>query len=282
MTDKIVTMTMIMALMTTKKMMNMTVTHMFIRHNFSSEHQSIGVSFPEDSSDLESRHRRSTTELYPDKIWITLEDFNLGHLPELYRDSDVLDFIQAQAALTVKMSVSTISEDRPGSMGRNNSTGSGLVTEVVRFTENDSTQCRCKECEHSSSPQKIWAQITVETTPGVVYNQEEADHCTCKFFYDESNCTTELSFSAMRMYTFFLDLEPCKRLLVYATHNMNLIQKTESLLRHKMNLYKKIQCKFITTTGSILHVPGSIDLNNRLAVIVSHPHGRGKYVTVGV
>lgn len=234
----------------------------------------IYAAHPEDRHHLDGGQRSVVTDInLNEKSWIKLDEFTADHFPKPYRDSHLLDFIHAQAAVTVRLSVSQVSKDRPpGNMRPDSSTeliaGSGSVIEVITYTEEDNLKCECRECINSPSPKNVWGRFVVQTTPDVVYNQEEANHCTCTF--PHNILTTNPGLSGMKLYTVFPDLETHRRTLFYITHDMELLEKTEDLVRRKIKLYRLIRNKFRCGQSS-----------QNLAIIVSHPHGQGKHVTVG-
>lgn len=210
-----------------------------------------------------------------------------------------MDFIHSLSDLTVKLSVSCISKNRPEKYPGTNQpspshdstsstksteeviTGSGTAVRVVKYTADDDIRCECEECQLSSSPRKEWGFVLILTSRDVVYDATEAAHTTCLFLEDKLGSNSELALKGMTLDTKFTDCENGSCELFYIAHDMHVLDKLISLRLRVLELYRKIQNKFSDSRYIGLRSPGTRDFTQRLAVIVSHPHGRRKHVTVG-
>ncbi|XP_059162126.1 uncharacterized protein LOC131945136 [Physella acuta] len=133
--------------------------------------------------------------------FIPVNDFNLDHLPSLYRDVIMLEQIKALSALTVLIKVKYTSLARPKSVpcfsGRYPfyntrgsdvlRTGTGRVSRVDRYTESDNKgTCPCGKCQHSDTPSKVWGEVWVRTATHVVFDDSEARQTKCVVGLDDN------------------------------------------------------------------------------------------------
>ncbi|GFN74761.1 hypothetical protein PoB_000126700 [Plakobranchus ocellatus] len=171
------------------------------------------------------------------------------------------------AKLTVRLRVNHISTNRPdgytfASQRGNNihTTGSGWVYKILRGEGPCPCQDRCKQPHHS------WWRCYVLTACHVVYDGKEANKTKVDLFYD-----TEQSFEDNEVKTLYgYDVEDNNQkddvcLLLCATHDKDLVNTLNGLIQK----YDREGCA----------VPQPI--MSTLCVVISHPHGQPKKVTVG-
>lgn len=207
--------------------------------------------------------------------FIHASDFDLKHLPKWCTLQTVVDFVRTIAALTVRLRVAYTSWGRPEGYSFSNHRGSKVVhtgTGWVRFVSPGSGPCQCFECRESSTPRQTWFKLNLETACHVVYNTEEAQATKVDFFYDDDkkakNKGKFKTTQAIEVQTQDADGDTCT--LVCATHDEKL---ASTLLAHLEELGK---IKFFGPP-KVWSLPGW----QNLCIVVSHPHGQPKKVTVG-
>ncbi|XP_055896963.1 uncharacterized protein LOC106076935 isoform X2 [Biomphalaria glabrata] len=137
--------------------------------------------------------------IYPGHThFVPVDKFCLQYLPDGHRDKGLNDMMKALADLTVSVSVIRTSPHRPrfepntkvsyylyNMRGSTNlRTGSGLVQQVTMITDK---LCPCHECQHSDEPKDRYWKVVIITAANVVFDNTEAFHTRCKFFYDTEN-----------------------------------------------------------------------------------------------
>ncbi|GFO33057.1 hypothetical protein PoB_005956200 [Plakobranchus ocellatus] len=207
--------------------------------------------------------------------FIPAPEFRLDHLPEWARYSSVLEYVKLVSALTVRLRVAFTSWGRPKGYSFHNyrgsdslQVGSGFVQDV--YPGNGS--CPCPQCEKSLTPAQEWICMYIETACHVVYDTKEAEATKVDFFYDDESSQT-----SGRMKTVFaLDTMIQSQgndfcVLMGATHDKSLGQE---ILHYKEELDK-------TLNLNKWRGDESDDFAYFLSLVVSHPHGCAKHITVG-
>ncbi|RUS71449.1 hypothetical protein EGW08_020790 [Elysia chlorotica] len=212
----------------------------------------------------------------PDHATFTpASEFSLAHLPEEYRENPVLEFIRGAAALTVRLRVNYVSVKRPkgyafgASRGsRVPHVGSGRVTEVSP----GEGPCPCESCAESPSSQgqasRSWFEISVGSACHVLYNTEEARNTRVDFFFDSEASRREgkvKTVSALKVVGKDKKSDACT--FTCASHDEELYNQLQTALED-FNQARK--------SGFPKGLP-----KERLMVVVSHPHGQPKQVTLG-
>ncbi len=215
--------------------------------------------------------------------FVPLAQFGVDSLPDLpenlpLKKEDIVRYVQTLAPLVVRVHGKFISTERPEVWGDGSpypfaelrgksvdNVGTGWVDTVwdtYRFTS------ECSLCK-KQVPGRCW-KIEVYTSRHVVFNLHEASLCEVVCFDDtpagagtESlhggdiyDAATQDDFSQIACYTHDTEL---------ATRLQQLIQKREELFE-----------KFHPFERDYEEVEG-----RPLAIVISHPHGRMKYVSVG-
>lgn len=196
------------------------------------------------------------------------QEFDFSHLPPEYREVTVMDFIKAVSALTVRLRVDLVSRKRPKGFAfaenrgsRVPHVGSGLVQKV---SVGDGP-CPCRKC--STSPVKEWFEIRVGSACHVIYDTEEAQCTKVDFFYDDKDSKREGKMTSL------WGAELCRR-------DKRSDSCVFTCITHDQEFYKllgDLLCRLKTTQKS-LPVQDSSD---GLILVVSHPHGQPKKITVG-
>ncbi|GFO06466.1 hypothetical protein PoB_003297100 [Plakobranchus ocellatus] len=201
--------------------------------------------------------------------------FCTDHLPEWARYPWMLDYVQLVSELTVRLRVSFTSLKRPKGYSFYNHRGSKLPRFGSGFVQDVSyveDTCPCRECKNSPTPAKAWFCMYIETACHVEFDKKEAEATEINFFYDDESSLTD-----GRVETIFaLDIVVKSQdkdfsVLLCATHDKNLGQK---MFKYKLKLDSLLYLN--KWRGGIVE-----DFASLFCLIVSHPHGRAKHITVG-
>ncbi|XP_059162436.1 uncharacterized protein LOC131945840 [Physella acuta] len=194
----------------------------------------------------------------------------------------MLELIKTLSALTVLIKVKYISKERPKSVpcfrgqypfyntrGKKVlRTGTGRVFDVVKYSESDNKgTCPCGKCQHSDTPSKVWGEVRVLTATHVVFDDSEARQTRCVVGFDD-NKSPVVSLEGWRVWASDIEGDGCKFTCVSC--DLVLLDELDKMCRHFGDLREKVEdeyCRF-----------SAVD---KLTVIVSHPHGCPKQVSVG-
>nr|KAI8732118.1 STE20-like serine/threonine-protein kinase isoform X2 [Biomphalaria glabrata] len=211
--------------------------------------------------------------------FVPIDTFTLEHLPEIHRYIDLYALIRSAADLTVRVSVTMTSPDRPEFWPNTNipyflyhvreseslRTGSGRVSRVVKGKEE---MCQCTQCKLSASPNKDWWTITVWTAASLVFDETEANHTSLRFFYDKTDNPEITVTVVVRELLKDVSVDYC--VFDCVTCDKTLVDKLEPLVQKCDDLYLKVNEKYKKTKD--IH---------QLMFIVSHPHGCTKRLSIG-
>lgn len=152
--------------------------------------------------------------------------------------------------------------------------GTGFIQGGFYGYSVDNQPCPCRECD-GQVVRKYW-EFTVEAARHVMFDSDEAKQTKVDIFYDDENCEKD-----GRMKTLFgveiLESERhedmCEMRCV--THDKELAE------RIKFDRRTMFQNELSPQHRRDLTLLGSFDEDCQLAVMVSHPHGQPKKVSVG-
>ncbi|XP_059141214.1 uncharacterized protein LOC131929045 [Physella acuta] len=215
------------------------------------------------------------------KGFIPLKDFNASYLPSRYHDDELMsETIKTLAALTVQVQSKFTSLERPefypgtqvqhpnyirrGSHGIR--LGTGRVWGVTKYTESDRT-CHCAKCQVSASPRIVWGQVHVVTATHVVFDDSEARQTSCVLGFDD-NKSPGVSLDGWEVKRAHIEGDLGQ--LSYLTRDLELVDELDKLCRDFDDLCREGWDKYRRF----------VDVD-KLTVIVSHPHGCSKQVSVG-
>ncbi|RUS85148.1 hypothetical protein EGW08_007052 [Elysia chlorotica] len=193
------------------------------------------------------------------KNFIPFLEFSQQHLAEQYRHSQfLLEYIEVLASLTVRLRVHCVSENRPDGYPLACARGTDLRhlgTGWVYKVSQGQGRCPCGCFEY-------WWGIQIFTACHVVFDKKEAQKTEVDLFYDsESSNVTILYGHDVEDNSMSEDV--C--ILHCYSHDKNLFESLEGIV----NRYEVLKWD----------VPAS--LMSTLCVVISHPHGAPKKVTVG-
>lgn len=247
-----------------------------------------------DEADLH-RHYDSCTKNPGHENFIPVDKFKIEDLPEGYRDQDVVDYIRAMSGLTVGVTVMYVSASRPATVfgsrkpypghnvrGRKRITvGTGYVNDVEISKQSKGVHCKCKECQNSSTPVVDFATFTIHTATHVVFDELEGQHTTCYLFFDRGDtpgkCQGVVPLKGMSDVRSDINEDVCY--MKHYTHDLELACRLQQIVEEMQKLSETIMakmrniCTFKQTQVALDRQP--------LLVIVSHPHGCSKQVSLG-
>ncbi|BFZ24055.1 hypothetical protein BsWGS_27094 [Bradybaena similaris] len=222
-----------------------------------------------------------------------VDNFSLDNLPLFYRKNDIMKLIKTMSDLTVRVSVRYVSEERPETVPgtdipypwyRNRGSnqlrvGSGCVTRVELFEEGE---CQCEECESSGSAKEGCAHVIIRTGAHLVYNEHEVEHTTCHLFFDSGESPDVCSGAMALRGLWSEEHEPEKDAieLVYMTHDLEFAGRFSSLIDNYWQLLEDCN-EFSDVFSRKKHGIDNPCPEPPLHIVVSHPHGCAKHVSIG-
>ena len=223
--------------------------------------------------------------------FIPYPELGLGDLPCRHQTRASLDRVRELAGRTVRLRVGYTSRDRPDGYAFSNvrgsdvvHTGSGWMDHVVfnppSVSDSDADSedihrpCPCSECTKGVTPPcQAWYTVWVFTACHVVYNTEEARATQVDFFYDDERAAQDGNVKTVWGYDVsFRDPVRDVCVLACATHDKSLADRLDAL------------CLFSRTSKKPSFISQHLKLDFGSVpdcVIVSHPHGQPKQVTIG-
>lgn len=232
-----------------------------------------------DSQDCEKCCKLYGTELF------AVEDLSLDHLPTELQNEKVLDYIMMQEKIAVKLEVKK----------------SGSTSDKYRLFEASGWACVSDDSviEYSSCPlencpdggnksHKAYGGITVFTNTHVVSKKEEGVNCKVTFFYDgrdkskgnllfqKQDNISDSDLSKLSL----PDIEAWGLFVKQVRENKDLVA-IETVF-HDDKLFKVIAACSAQRLNAWTQIPQALKMVMKEHVIViSHPHGRRKVVSVG-
>ena len=200
-------------------------------------------------------------------------------------------WFRVTADLTVKLSVCYTSQDRPDGYPffqyRGSSplrVGTGLIDRVDSEINNP---CPCDKCD-GQEVRKYWS-FFVMTARHVVYDTEEAEKTRLDLFYDDETSHQEgkvVSVPALSVVWSNSDAECDLCYMECVTHDDKIGKRVESLYRFWVSLDKAItstSTSFYFNKSSLSDRPRVMSTREPqgYALIISHPHGQAKKITLG-
>ncbi|KAI8771442.1 hypothetical protein BgiBS90_028161 [Biomphalaria glabrata] len=224
--------------------------------------------------------------------FIPVNTFGLEHLPEGYRDTNVLyELVKAIAELTVRIQVNTVSPYRPEFWPESTvpypcfglkereilRTGSGRIRSVIKYDngynkfdgkhKKDHTACTCHKCQQSDMPCTIWWEAELLTATSLVFDDEEVRSSSCRLFYDTPDSPV-VSLDKITVDNVNIVEDRC--LLICVSCDVALMERLEKTVELFDELMWDVHAKY----------KASRDVD-KLTFVVSHPHGYLKQVSIG-
>ncbi|XP_059160726.1 uncharacterized protein LOC131944210 [Physella acuta] len=227
-------------------------------------------------------HMTNCTKNPGHTAFIPVNKFSLDNLPNGYKDKYFVKVTQALSDLTVRVAVNFVSPRRPEfipgtqehyagykSRGQNLlMTGTGRIYQVIQNNEGvyGNRACPCPECDLSGTPSKVWWEVEVRTARHVVFDESEVKQSSCRLWFDDDNSPV-VKIYGWEVGDFSTEEDSCG--LYYVTHELHIAKTLERMLAKFLDVSKNLS---VRRQGSDL---------DKLTIIVSHPHGCSKQVSVG-
>ncbi|CAL1536049.1 unnamed protein product [Lymnaea stagnalis] len=224
------------------------------------------------------RHYRNCQKNPEHGQFIQIYDLKINHLPKDYQDYDIVDFVKSVANLTVRVAVNMTSTERPEFLPDTNEPypyfnqrgkgvlrfGSGSVHKVTKSTFNT---CQCHICQHSDTPSKEWGEIWIVTATHVVFDDLEARHTSCRFFFNNGNSPL---FICEGFTVVDAKVESDRCILKAYTCDLDLVNKIQTIMGESEILRSRLNERYF-----------SLSHERKLCIITAHPHGTAKHVSIG-
>lgn len=247
------------------------------------------------------RHHFKACQKHPGhQQFFRADQFTISDLPARYQgDDELMDFISSLSKLTVRVSVKQVSDKRPKTYPNTDQiypcyhnkdknllrTGSGWISGIKKRSSKKN-HCTCRDCQLSPDPEETFAEIYINTATVVVFDGIEGAHATCHLFYDNDTaldkCQDVIALSGMSSVVSDIVSNTC--LMTYVTHNMDLAERLLNIWQQGQTAHKTLMAKCSNDREKMLRASirhGFQDAEHTLAVIVSHPHGCCKHISVG-
>ncbi|GFS27064.1 hypothetical protein ElyMa_005235700 [Elysia marginata] len=228
-------------------------------------------------------------DLYGSEL-IPVEDLSLCHLPVALRSQQVLDYILTQEKIAVKLEVKKIT----GNSKFVDASGWACVSEdsAVEYAV-----CPIENCPvNEGNSHKAYGGITVFTNEHVVTKKEEGVNCKVTFFYDgRGNVQDKETVQAQedvsdnpRLYASDL-LKLTRSCIDGVAWGLCVKQVRENkdlvaieIIYHDVNLFKVIAASSVQRLNAWTQIPEALKkVMKEHVIVISHPHGRRKVVSVG-
>ncbi|KAH9524214.1 hypothetical protein Btru_053811 [Bulinus truncatus] len=218
--------------------------------------------------------------------FIPVRDFRTGHLPDPFQDELVTEIVHGMADVTVLLDIKYVSERRPDQTSDgedypfNEYKGQELARSATgwiaraRKKFESGEECPCLACAPLSSHQRVrpYGKVIVWTATHNIYDVSEAVKTRIGVFHQtdyDDNGGGEVVIDYLYPYGIFAkdDLgDWCGVKCI--THDIQLWDRIRDRYRNFNDLMKRVDERFR-------------NVEENLAVIVSHPHGQSARVSVG-
>ncbi|XP_059176898.1 uncharacterized protein LOC131956465 [Physella acuta] len=223
--------------------------------------------------------------------FIPIKDFDYDHLPERYQDLDMMQVIQSLAALTVKLKVKCTSKERPpyasfytggfpfykDGGGKSIRIGTGKIESAFIKKGNLTASeyvpleiCPCDICKTSSNPVDLWGEIKVVTAIHVVFDEEEAKKTEVIVDLADEK-TPGATLKGTRVESCSVEGDRCE--VICVTHDLEVVKKLQQVIDTFREQYRLVKIKYIYNHSA---------KKENLVIVVSHPHGKAKKISLGL
>ncbi|XP_059176895.1 uncharacterized protein LOC131956463 [Physella acuta] len=177
--------------------------------------------------------------------------------------------VKSLAALTVKLKVSYISNNRPkrsafytGDYPFYTKRGASLVRREAL-----AEPVRVISVKKTGKPVKEWGEVSVVTAIHLVYDGDEAKHTEVFLDWEDG---TRYTLEGFHWTSESADGDRCE--CVCVTHDLKLIDMLRQMTDEYQDEYRN---------AKITYIPNKIAQEENIVIIVSYPHGKSKKVSVG-
>ena len=210
--------------------------------------------------------------------FISAQDFIDNHLPRV-KSEEHRNKLKAAIDLTVRLRIRWTSLERPdgddlcASRGSDDTRlGTGFIDQAVGPIPK--TPCPCKQCDGKTG-REFW-RFKIRTAQHVVYSTEEARKTRIDLFYDDDSCRCD----GMMKTIMGLDVVECKPdrdtfVMWCVTHDEAVGERIQAAW---LSWYAQVKTP-LNLSDLGLQSPRGKD--RCAALVVSHPHGQPKKITLG-
>ncbi|XP_055892286.1 uncharacterized protein LOC129927399 isoform X1 [Biomphalaria glabrata] len=221
--------------------------------------------------------------------FVSVDAFRTEHLPKCFREDAFYQIVKRIFDFTVKLEVRMVSSCRPalweGSpypcsdwpSKRRLRHGTGSIRSMYMYCNGLNSDkiyhrdcrlaCDCKRCQGSMAPSQIWWEIEVMTATHVVFDENEAKRTTCVLFHDRPGCQ---DIKLDTVHVDYANITTDKCWLRCVTCDKDLVSKFEEMFKNYDQAWTNLYVRY-----------SQLKTMDRTALIVSHPHGCFKHVSVG-
>ncbi|XP_005095009.1 uncharacterized protein LOC101861720 [Aplysia californica] len=236
--------------------------------------------------------------------FIPVYEFNTDHVRSWTPDEghqtadEIAGAVKCFAETVVRIRVPLISDQRPDTWAdgrgypfadrkgwRLNIAGSGFVVKVYGQHDGLEGPCKCDNCPKGTAEENKYWKILVVTARHVVYGDNEARACEVVFFDDQSDGSGSVTLTGGGAVEGG-DTEEDGCELAWYTHNRKLAHRLKNLCNRRSEML----FRWFEETRVVVRSPRGkkrrLDVSPRsvspaTAVVISHPHGRMKYISLG-
>ncbi|KAK7010840.1 hypothetical protein BgiMline_002475, partial [Biomphalaria glabrata] len=198
--------------------------------------------------------------------FLSFNKLSITDFAEPYRHPDFLKLTKSLGNLVVKTELSVISSNRPKKFPRSR-LGTGRITFSKIITGTRSRHCICSDCRTSAEPHTKWAEIKVTTAAHVIFDRFEAENAICILNFNKKDATKTVSLKGKDTEKVSVDND--RSSVIFVTHDIKLAERLRRSIYLFQNTHKKVFEEYKMLP------------NNKLAILISHPHGWPKQVSLG-
>ncbi len=195
-----------------------------------------------------------------------LSSFGFDDLPLNYQHEEMFNLVKSLADLTVMIQLPC--SDNPERFWQ----GTGKVDDVFIYTGKN--PCPCLECKKQQNPDKKskeWGHVRIVTSASLLSACKKVTSYKCTLFYDEDNTLDKRKvLFGEKIVCRTAKKDICK--FICATCDIDLLRKLDGYVDTFVNNWHAALEKYYNTVKSA---------EDKLLVMVSHPHGCKKHVSIG-
>ncbi|XP_059176242.1 uncharacterized protein LOC131955938 [Physella acuta] len=213
--------------------------------------------------------------------FLPLHSLSTKFLPERYANEEILNLINILAKLTVMLKVKYTSHTRPEFTHGTDipypfyklrgsdvlRIGTGTILGVSNDNTLADTVCSCSECTESEAPKYSWGKLHVLTATHLVFNDDEALKTSCVYGFN-SSCSEQATLKGLKILRKNIEEDSC--ILLCVTHDTEFVENVRKIVNEFDKLSKELHKRYLEYRNV-----------DKLALIVSHPHGCPKQLSVG-
>ncbi|XP_013090671.2 uncharacterized protein LOC106074446 [Biomphalaria glabrata] len=193
-----------------------------------------------------------------------LDKFSIQDLPICYQHEEMYNLIKSLADLTVMIQLPWT--EKNGFFCQ----GTGKISDVFICTA-ENRPCCCRKCKVSQTPSMQWGQVEIVTSANLLSSCKDVTNYKCTLFYDNEHSNEDVKFLyGVEYVSRSTKRDICKFMCI--TCDMDLLKKLDAYVDAFVDNWSAALEKYFSTVKSA---------EERLLVMVSHPHGCKKHISLG-